>query len=85
MATGEIATRVEVDRNKSGSQSSAVANIGNNDRARRHIQDVQANSLQLDNRTFENGLKVQSPRTNVASSVEVPRGGENQQLAQLES
>ena len=51
MATGENATRVEVVRNTSGSQSRAVANKDNNDRARRNGQDVQASSVQLGNQT----------------------------------
>ena len=79
MATGDKATRVKVVRNTSTrSQSSTVANTGNNDRARKNSQDVQSNSVQLDNR---NGLEAPSPRINVVSSVEVPRGGENQQPA----
>ena len=79
MAICENATRVKVVRNTSASQSSAVANLGNNDRARRNSQDVQANSVQLDNRNHGNGSEAPSPRINVTSSVEVPRGGENQQ------
>ena len=81
IATGVNATRVEVFRNTSGSPSSTVDNVDNNDRARRNGQGFQTRSLQQGNRTDGNRIEVQSQRTNIACLVEVPRGGENQQLA----
>ena len=74
MVTSVNATRVEAFQNTGGSLISAMANIGNNDGARRNGQDVQVSSALLGNQTVGN----------IASLVEVTRRGENQQHTESE-
>ena len=71
ITTGENATRVETQGAR-GSQSSAVANVGDNDRARSNGQvDQTSRDAQID--------LINQSQASMASAVELSRGGENQQ------
>ena len=63
-ATGETVASVEMEQTASRGHTSAPTSVRANDQVSRDGQDAQVN---------------QSQRISIASSVEVPRGGENQQ------